>query len=264
MTEPIEKHGLCFHALVREPGPSIIHALSRHPQKDSIDFARAVNQHRAYVQALKRAGGNIVALPPLEAFPDSVFVEDTAVVFDQYAIACPVKEKSRKGEVESVVNAIREYRPLRSIEPPAALDGGDVLDTGERVFAGLSQRTNKEGIDALSRLAGKPVTPISVLKGLHLKSGVGFLGRNILVADPESVDPSLFKGFQIVEAAAEESYAANCLALGNTVLMATGYPKLKAKIEGHGFKTIELEMSEFEKADGGITCLSLIVPSRSL
>lgn len=250
-----------MHALVREPGPSFAQALSTHPGKGTIDFARGQQQHASYIQALTGAGADLIILPPLDVFPDSVFVEDTTLIFDSLAVACPMREQSRKGEALTVIEAVRKFRPqIGTLSFPATLDGGDVLNTGARLFVGLSGRTNREAVTALSRLTGKPITAVPVRKGLHLKSGLSYLGNDLLVIDPQSVDVSLFDGFRRIEVAPEESYAANCLALGNTLIMAAGYPRLEDQIRSEGFDIVTLEMSEFEKADGGITCLSLIIP----
>lgn len=249
-------------ALVREPTPSFVQALSTHPEKGSLDFDRALEQHRQYTRALAEAGASLVFLDPLEDCPDGPFVEDTAVIFPNRAAMCPMKEKSRQGEAGSVENEVKKHRSLEILPKSATLDGGDVLDTGEILFVGLSRRTNREAVEALSRLAGKPAVPVRVLRGLHLKSSVSFLGSNLLLIDPAAVETSRLKDFEWIEVDETERYAANCLVLGSTVLMAKGYPGLARKIRDHGFDLMELEMSEFEKADGGITCLSLIIPHR--
>ena len=247
-------------ALVRKPSPAFVRALSKHPQKNQIDYQLASEQHHGYTEALKRAGAKVVALEPLADFPDSPFVEDTAVIFDSQAIICRMKEESRSGEVTSVADAITNLRPLHHLQPPATLDGGDVLITEHAVFVGQSTRTNKEAAVAMQAVCGKPCIPVTVLRGLHLKSAVSFLGRNLLVIDAESIDPSPFKSFDWIAADTSDRYAANCLALGEFVILPAGYPRLADQIRAHGFKPIEIEMSEFEKADGGVTCLSLIIP----
>lgn len=213
-----------------------------------------------YVKALQSAGAKILALDPLEEHADATFVEDTCVVLRQNAILCRPKEKSRRGEEEAVARIIEKHRPLHTMESPATIDGGDVLDTGETLFVGLSQRTNMEAVQALRPLAGKPVVAVTVKRGLHLKSAVSFLGEDLLVIDPASVDASAFKKFQQIVVREEERYAANCLALRHTVLMPGGFPGVADPIRERGFRVLELAMSEFEKADGGVTCLSLIIP----
>lgn len=154
---------------------------------------------------------------------------------------------------------VSRYRTVTHLIPPATLDGGDVLMTDFAIYVGQSTRTNRDAIQALQDWFGKPCVPVPVHRGLHLKSSVSFLGGNLLLIDPESVETSAFKKFEWIEVNNTERYAANCLTLGKFVLMPAGFPKVADKIRAHGFHTIELEMSEFEKADGGVTCLSLIL-----
>lgn len=249
-----------FIALVRPPASSFAGALSSHPQKDFINPGLALEQHMAYVQALRSAGAQTVTLDPLPDFPDAVFVEDNAVIFDHGALICRMKEKSRRDEVQNTAREIEKYRSLKFMEPPATLDGGDVLNTGDTLFVGLSTRTNREALDQLARFSGKPVVPVEVRKGLHLKTSASYLGNHLLVLDSANVDAVPFSRFDRIEVAPEESYAANCLALGNIVILPAGHPRTKEMIREKGYEVIEVPMSEFEKADGGVTCLSLIIP----
>jgi dimethylargininase len=136
--------------------------------------------------------------------------------------------------------------------------------TDSAVYVGQSTRTNRDAIQALQDWCGKPCIPVAVHRGLHLKSSVSFLGGNLLVIDPTSVATSQFKNFEWIEVNEKERYAANCLTLGKFVLLPASFPEVADKIRSHGFNTIELEMSEFEKADGGVTCLSLILNSPNL
>ena len=169
---------------------------------------------------------------------------------------CSAKEKTRRNEVESVAKFLKDHMEILQLKP--YLDGGDILNTPEVVFAGLSNRTDAKAIKFLSEQISKKVVPVKVLKGLHLKSSVSYLGKNVLLINPERVDVGPFKGFKWVEVKDKDSYVANCLSMKNQVLIPKGYQKVRGKIHQHGFETIELEMSEFEKADGGITCLNLI------
>ena len=247
-------------ALVRKPGPAFIHALSSHQQQHNIDYQRALDQHEHYIIALKQAGARVVTLETLDGFPDSPFVEDTAVIFDHEALICCMKEPSRRGEVVSVAEEIGSHRAIRRLSPPATLDGGDVLITDQTVYVGQSTRTNREAVTTLADCCEKPTVPVPVLHGLHLKSSVSFIGENLLVIDPSSVETSPFKNFEWIEVSREERYSANCLTLGKSVILPAGFQRIADKIRAHGFQVIELEMSEFEKADGSVTCLSLIIP----
>ena len=245
-------------AFVRSPGSTFSHAISPHPDKHSIDVDRACSQHERYVSALKETGIEVFQFPPLDECPDAPFVEDTTVVFDHVAVACPNKEKSRQGEGASIHTAIKKYRPVETLAASVTLDGGDVLNTEEKLFVGISRRTNRQAIDALAEFARKPVVPIEVLRGLHLKTAATYLGNNVLALDSSSIDTTALTGFKWIETGEADCYAANCVTIGNTVLVARGFPKVADKIRAEGFKTIELDMSEFEKAGGGLSCLSII------
>ena len=250
-----------FTALVRPPGISFPQAISNHPQKKGINYFRALNQHQNYVATLKQIGGKILSLPPEDSLPDSTFVEDTAFIFGETAFLSSTKETSRRNEVESVAKILKEHLKLLQLQP--YLDGGDILSTPEAVYIGLTSRTDEKAAKFLAKQICKKMVPIPVIKGLHLKSAVSYLGNNILLISPERVETSAFKNFKWIEVEERDSYAANCLALGNRVIMPAGFQKVNEKIRQYGFETIELEMSEFEKADGGITCLSLIIPSEN-
>lgn len=247
-----------FTALVRPPGSSFPQAISDHPQKKGIDQPKALIQHQSYVDALKQVGGKVLPLPPEDLLPDSTFVEDTAFIFDETAFLCSAKEETRRNEVESVAKALKDHLKVVNLEPH--MDGGDILNTPQAIYIGLSKRSNERAIQSLSQKIGKKIISVPVVKGLHLKSAVSYLGNNILLIDPERVESGAFEKFQWIEVEEKDSYAANCLALGNRVIMPAGFPTIREKIRQHGFETIELEMSEFEKADGGVTCLSIILP----
>ncbi len=249
-------------ALVRPPGASFPKALSQKAGNSRIDLPLALEQHRRYVQALKQAGAKVVVLDPLDNFPDSVFVEDTAIILEDKALLCAMKEETRRGEVEHIREEIQKYRTLEILQPPAYVDGGDVILAGDTLYVGQSKRTHHEAAEALSTCTNKKVVPVHVHKRLHLKTSATCLGRNILIIDTESVDPVPFKNFQKIEVGREENYAANCLALGETVLMPEGYPALAKRVEQEGFNVLPIPMSEFKKAEGGLTCLSLLIPHR--
>lgn len=247
-------------ALVRSPSPAFTQALSNHPDKKSIDFSRALEQHRGYVQALLDLGVDVRELGPLDAFPDSTFVEDNAVVFEDCAVLCTMGAESRRGELFYTQSILQPMIRVERLQPPAYLDGGDVLQTENTVFVGMSQRSNPPSIDALAPFTKKKVVPVPVLKGLHLKTAASYLGSNIILLDPECVDAQAFGDCELIRVNPDESYAANCLKVGDSVLVAKGFPKTRAQINQRGLDTREVEMSEFEKADGGLTCLSLFLP----
>ena len=245
-------------AFVRKPGFSFIQAISSHPERHTINVERALSQHQHYVSVLKENGIKVIAFPPLEECPDAPFVEDTTLVFGHMAVACSNKEKSRQGESRSIHAEIKKYRRLETLPESATLDGGDVLDTKEKLFVGISRRTNLKAVDALTKLTRRQVIPVEVYSGLHLKTAATYLGKNTLVVNSCSIKTSVFDKFKCIETEETDQYAANCLAIGDKVLMAAGTKNLATNIQAEGFKTIELDMSEFEKADGGLTCLSII------
>ena len=246
-----------FTALVRPPGISFPQAISDHPEKKGIYQPKALIQHQSYVDALKQVGGKILSLPPEDLLPDSTFVEDTAFVFGETAFLCSAKEETRQNEVESVAKVLKDHLKIVNLEP--YIDGGDILDTPQAIYIGLSKRSNERAIQSLSQKIDKEIISVPVVKGLHLKSAVSYLGNNVLLIDSDRVESGALKNFQWIEVEEKNSYAANCLALGNQIIMPAGFPTVREKIHQHGFETVELEMSEFEKADGGVTCLSIIL-----
>ena len=245
-------------AFVRRPGPSFNKAISANPKNQPINVKRACLQHECYIAALEETGIEVVLLPAVYEYPDAPFVEDTTVVFDHVALACPNKEKSRRGEGASIQKEIKHYRTIKTLPPHVTLDGGDVLNTKKKIFVGISSRTNLEAVNALAKFTKKPVVPVKILNGLHLKTSVSYLGKNILVLDPSSIDTTSLQGFKWLETGTSNRYAANCLAIGNTVLISKGSNEVADKIHREGFKTMQLDISEFEKADGGLTCLSIV------
>ena len=245
-------------AFVRKPGVSFIKAISSHPEKHTINVERARLQHQYYASILRESGIKVVAFPPLEECPDAPFVEDTTIVFGSMAIACSSKEKLRRKESESIHAEIKKYRHLETLPEFVYLDGGDVLDTKEKLFVGISKRTNLQAVGALTKLTRKQVIPVEVAYGLHLKTAVTYLGKNTLVIDPCSIKTSVFNQFKCIEAEQGDKHGANCLAIDNKVLITAGTKNLANKIRAEGFQTIELDISEFEKANGGLTCLSII------
>ena len=245
-------------AFVRRPGPSYNRAISANPKDQPIDLKRTCLQHQRYISALEEVGVKVVVLPAIHEYPDGPFVEDTTVIFDRIALACPNKTKSRRGEGASIHKEIKKYRPIKTLPHFVTLDGGDVLITGKKIFVGISSRTNLEAVNALAKFTKRPVIPIKILRGLHLKTSVSYLGNDVLVIDPSSVETNPLQEFKWIETDGSNRCAANCLAIENTVLISKESNKIADRIHQEGFKTIELDISEFEKADGGVTCLSII------
>ena len=231
------------------------------------DLALARAQHAAYCAALAELGVAITALPPDDAYPDSTFVEDTAVATAHGAILARPGAPSRAGEVaamQPVLEAI--YGAVATIHAPGTLDGGDICQAGDHFLIGLSDRTNVEGARQLTawlERLGYTAATIDI-RGhstlLHLKSGIAWLGDEQLITVAGLADHPALQRFQLLVVPDAEGYGANCVAINGAVLMAAGFPALAARVATLGFRVIELEMSEFRKMDGGLSCLSIRVP----
>jgi dimethylargininase len=251
------------HAIVRVPGPDFAQGLTT-VNLGIPDYQNALRQHGSYCEALRACGLSVTVLDTDPYHPDSTFVEDTAVLTERGGILSRPGAKSREGEVASMGVALRKFFPnMHSIEPPGTLDGGDICEAGNHFFLGISHRTNEEGARQLAAYLGEQgytsaVIDVRAISGiLHLKSGISYLGDNTLVLIPELVDDPLFRGYERMQVAPEESYAANCVRVNDRVLVPAGYPLLTAELKARGFRPLQLEMSEFHKMDGGLSCLSL-------
>lgn len=250
-------------ALVRPPAATFAQGLTTAGLGPPV-LELALEQHARYVEALRECGLAITALAPDPALPDSTFVEDTAVLFPGCAIVARPGAASRVGETAAVRAALRPlFEETRAIDPPGTLDGGDVCAAGTQVFIGLSERTNQEGVRQLTALLvarGFTATIIDVrrIPGLlHLKSGLAWIGGRRLVAVEALRGHAALAGWQVVAVAPREEYAANCVLLDERVLVPAGFPQLARELAALGLHPLALEMSEFRKMDGGLSCLSL-------
>jgi dimethylargininase len=232
------------------------------------DAEKAREQHRRYVAALERCGLGVTVLEADERYPDSVFVEDTAVVTDRCAIVTNPGAAERRGEVHEVEKALVDlYGNVERITDPGTLDGGDALQVGDHFFVGLTQRTNREGAEQLSAILqryGFAVSFVGLRRFLHLKTGVAYLGGDDLAVAGELVEKDEFLGFDKIVVPPEEEYGANCIRINGRVLVAAGYEVARRGIVERGYEVTELEMSEFRKLDGGLSCLSLRLPELNL
>jgi dimethylargininase len=252
-------------ALTRCPAPTLTECELTYLEREPIAFERALAQHGAYVAALRAAGAEVRVLPAEDAFPDSVFVEDAAVVLDEVAILTRPGVASRLEEPELLAPHLAAHRPLARIAAPATLEGGDVLRVGGRLLAGLSPRTNAAGVEALRALTkplGYAVTAVPVRGCLHLKTGVTALDDETLLANPDWLDLEPLAGFDVVSVAPEEPWAANVLRLKGTLLVNSAYPRTLERLARRGLALVPVDISEFAKAEAGLTCLSLIAASR--
>jgi dimethylargininase len=225
------------------------------------DFDLALEQHQAYVTALEQCGLRVKVLQAEEAYPDSVFIEDTALITTRCAIMTYPGADSRRGEATTVAAALLEYfSGLQSIEAPGTLDAGDVMMVEDHYYVGLSSRTNHDGADQLIAMLnqhGLSGSKVHVADGLHLKSSISYLEDNKVLITSDFMLESQFSSFQQIQVPEEEAYAANAVWVNGRVLVASGYPHISDTIQQAGLNVIELDMSEFQKMDGGLSCLSL-------
>jgi dimethylargininase len=254
-----------FVAITRAVSPAFASCELTHLERAPIDVDRARAQHHAYEQALIDAGGLVARLDASSEIPDSVFVEDIAVVLPELAIITRPGAESRRAETAVVAHALAAFRTAREIQAPATVDGGDVLVAGRRVFVGLSTRTNETAVAQLRQILdphGYTVCAVSVSGCLHLKSAVTALADDTLLVNRAWIDPSAFTGFTLVEIDPAEPSAANALRLDDRVIFPAAFPQTARLIERRGFRVALVEVDEIAKAEGAVTCCSLIVGSR--
>ena len=230
--------------------------------RHAIDVPRAVRQHRNYQELLKSLGVSVIEIPADDNCPDCCFLEDTAIVLDELAIICRPGSGPRRREVDGVVPNIREHRrEIFRIEAPATLEGGDVLRVGRTLFVGLTQRTNREGIEQLRKYLGPhgyAVKAVEVTGALHLKSVCTAVDERTILAEPTRLDLTEFADFEVIEVPADEWMAANILLISQTVCMHSGLARTKALLRERGYEVRTVDISEFLKAEAGLTCMSLI------
>ena len=224
------------------------------------DYSLMLQQHHAYVDTLNNLGLQVTELEVLDDYPDAHFVEDTAVVVPEIAIIAKPGAKSRRGEEITIEDELAKYKNIEKIKAPGTVDGGDVLITGKKVYIGISERTNREGANQLSEILkkfGYDSTYISVNKGLHLKSDVNYIGKNTVLMTDNFFYTQDFKSYNKIIVKPEESYAANSLLVNNKLLIPKGFADTKLRLLQAEFDVFELDMSEAQKMDGGLTCFSL-------
>jgi dimethylargininase len=250
-----------MRALIRPPGKTFPSALTHRNPPPPIDLALAREQHAGYVATLRDCGVEVTELPADDAHADSVFVQDRVLVLDGRAIVCPSAVESRRGEEEALLRALDPALSFYRLPPPAFLDGGDVLVAEDTVFVGLSGRSNEAAVHELGSLLAprRRVEAVPLPSGLlHLLSGSSYLGRGLLLAT-NSVDGLPFaRRFGTISVPADEAPAANVLVLGEDVVVPAGYPETASRIAARGFRVHPAPVGEFEKRDGGVTCLSLL------
>ena len=229
--------------------------------RSPINYNRAVEQHEKYCTLLRNCGLRVIELSVNRSYPDSTFIEDTAVVVDELAIMANMGVESRRGEVRGVESELGKYREIARIRPPAILEGGDVLRVGRKIFAGISPRTNLAGVESLKNILeplGYQVITVTVKDCLHLKSACTAIDDYTLLLNPHWLDPEPFADFRIVSIPEDEPRAANSLRINNTMYIHAGFSKTVESVQRLGFSVKTIDISEFLKAEAGLTCSSII------
>ena len=251
------------HMAFTRPVPdSLAHCELTHLARTPIDVANARRQHAEYERMLRELGCDVRQLPALHEHPDSVFIEDTALVFDECAVITRPGAESRRGETQGIAEALADYRRLYHIDAPGTLDGGDVLRVGKRVYVGESTRSNEDGARQLAdALAphGYSVKRAPMRDCLHLKTAVSTLPNGVLLLDPRYVDAASFDGARCIHVHHDEPEAANVLVVGKAVVLPASAPRTREMLDAAGYRTVAVDASELAKAEGGLTCCSLIV-----
>jgi dimethylargininase len=251
------------HAIVKRPCKALARGISSAPELGKPVYEKALAQHDAYIAALKQCGLEVLVLGEDENYPDSCFVEDTAVVTRRGAVITNPGAPSRKGETEAIKGELARFFRAGNIEyiqAPGTLEGGDVMMAGDRFFVGRSGRTNGEGIRqfmAILQKWGFTGTEVPLEKVLHLKTGANYIENNIMLTAGEFADKPDFASYRRLVVKESEAYGANCIWVNGTVIMAQGYPETTALVRQAGYPVLLVDTSEFRKIDGGLSCLSL-------
>ncbi len=249
------------NAIVRTPGKSIVGGLSDSHTLGLPNYEQAIIQHQSYIDVLTKCGLDVLVLEPCEEYPDSTFVEDVALITPNCVIITRPGAPSRRGEVHEIEFVLKQkFKNIEAIEAPGTIEGGDIMMVGDHYYIGLSERTNLEGAKQLIQILtkyGMSGSTISLKKVLHLKTGLSYLEENNLVVCGEFVNDSSLGRYDPIEIPEKESYAANCIWVNDSVIIPLGYPTTKQRIKNAGYPVIETDMTEFQKLDGGLSCLSL-------
>ena len=247
-------------AITRRVSPAIARCELSFIDRKAIDLSRARQQHQAYETLLGKFGARVISLPPEPELPDSMFVEDAAIVLDEIAVILPMGIESRRGEAASLGKELAKYRKLAHVSLPGMLEGGDVLRIGRKLFVGLTKRSNAEGIRQFADIVeprGHEVISVAVSGCLHLKSAVTCIAENTLLANRAWFDTAPFTGYDWIDVDPSEPHAANALALGGTIILSAAFPRTRGRI-GSLHRVTPLDVSELEKAEAGLTCSSLL------
>jgi len=249
------------NAIVRTPGRSIVEGLSDSKTLGLPNYEQAIIQHQSYIDVLTKCGLDVLVLEPCEEYPDSTFVEDVALITPNCVIVTRPGAPSRRGEVHEIEFVLKQkFKNIEAIEAPGTIEGGDIMMVGDHYYIGLSERTNLEGAKQIIQILtkyGMSGSTISLKKVLHLKTGLSYLEENNLVVCGEFVNDSSLGQYNPIEIPEKESYAANCIWVNESVIIPLGYPTTNQRIKNAGYPVIETDVTEFQKLDGGLSCLSL-------
>jgi dimethylargininase len=251
-------------AITRSVSPAIVDCEISFIDRRPIDLARAQEQHHEYERLLAKLGARVISLPAEPTLPDSMFVEDPAIVLDELAIILPLGTDSRRPEAASLAKALSSFRKLEYVRLPGTLEGGDVLRIGRKLFVGLTRRSNAGGIRQLAALLAPhnyEVIPVPVTGCLHLKSAVTHIGGHTLLANRTLFDATPLASYDWIDVDPAEPHAANALALGEAIIFPASFPRTRARLEVHGLHVTALDISELQKAESGLTCSSLLFES---
>lgn len=251
-------------AFTREVSASIEHCELTHLQRCSIDVDIARRQHRDFENVLRSLGCDVRRIPDADDLPDAVFVQDAAIVFDEIAVIARPGALSRRTETASVAAALSPFRALRFIESPGTMDGGDVLRVGRNVFVGQTARSNHEGLRQLTAMLtplGYTVRGVEVNGCLHLQTAVTEVADNRLLVNPQWTDPRVFGDVARIEIDPTEPFAANALLGGDSVVHPSQFVRTRERLEKQGIRVVAVEMSELAKAEAGVTCCCILLPS---
>ena len=248
-------------AIVRRPPKSVKNGITS-SNLGLPDFPIALQQHNNYVEILKECGLEVEVLEPDETYPDCCFVEDTAICTEKFVLITRPGASSRAGEIDSIKEILKKYsRQIEEINEPGTLDGGDVMRAENHFYIGLSLRTNKNGASQLISILEKygfTGSTVPLAKMLHLKSGVSYLGNNNLLMSEFFINEPAFKKLNQIIVSEQESYAINCLLINQNLIVPEGFPQVLKSVENLGFKIYQINIHEYRKIDGGLTCLSLL------
>lgn len=251
------------HVIVKRPCAAMVNGITDHPELGAPDYQKALQQHDAYIETLRGCGVDVTVLPADEAYPDSCFVEDPAILTEQCAVITRPGALSRRGETAAIEQAVAKFYPAEKIfhiTAPGTIEGGDVMRAGDIFYVGRSARTNEEGIRQLTAILapyGYQVVAVPLSEVLHLKTGVAYLEGNTMLVSGEFLTKPAFAQYTKLEVPESEAYAANCIWVNGTVIVPEGYPTVLAAIQNAGYKTVSCDTSEYRKIDGGLSCLSL-------